>query len=164
MQAKKHKTAKGRGIDGTERNYVFKLLSAEEGLEFFHSEEFHAFGMTLTELVQSLRMDEEGEPNGFSALALSQAISGLADWEKMKGIFSKFLSGAVVDYGEAETATLEEDGLCTYAQGDPVEQYLTLAFAFFANFPTYSPFFKGLLDSDPEIDEEEAADPSQDTA
>jgi hypothetical protein len=159
MQTKKHKTVKGRGIDGAERNYVFKLLSAEDGLEFFHSEEFHAFGMTLTELVQSLRMDEEGEPNGFSALALSQTISGLADWEKMKGIFSKFLGGAVIDYGEVETATLEEDGLCTYAQGDPVEQYLALAFAFFANFPTYSPFFEGFLASDRE-DEEEAASPN----
>jgi hypothetical protein len=163
MQKRKHKTVQGQGIDGSDRSYTFKLLTAEEGLEFFHSEEFHAFGMTLTELIKSLRMDEEGEPNGFAALSLSQTISSLGDWGKMKGIFAKFLAGAVIDYGEAETATLEDDGLCTYAQGDPVEQYVALAFAFFANFPTYSPFFEGFLAFDQEDGEKETGEPSQNT-
>jgi hypothetical protein len=148
-------TVKGQDISGAPRSYTFKLLDARDGLELFHREDFPSLMMTASEL---LRVTSEGEDNGVAAIAIARSFAGLLDWDRMKELCSMLLGGAVIDLTEdTNRPPLDHDGLCRYAEGDPLEQYLALSHALFANFPKYPPFFKAVLDSDPETEDVEEA-------
>jgi len=170
-QTTNKKTVEATTIHGEPRTYTFLLMDAATGLEIFHERDFTSLMLAACEMVKACTPTADNdqdvpEPDGMAALALAGMFSGIVTWEQAKELSRNMLAGATVaaDLGNGiKSTTIRDDGLCHYADGDPLEQYLALSHAMLANYPKYTSFFEGVLaddtskENDVETDEDQTS-------
>lgn len=153
MTEREKKTIKACNLFGEQRLYTFLLMDAETGIRIFH--EFASVLAlsydTLKPYIESLikkpspktvESDDTGETGETGDLAIVDIIRILPqvfNWATVKGLSVTMLSGTTVKIDEDEH-TIGESGICEYAVGDPLDQYLTLFYAIIANYPKYMSF------------------------
>lgn len=136
---------------GEERTFEFKLLDAESGTWLLHR-----FGSVLSASYETLepvitkffRGEEKeiSEDDNLKVIDIIKLLPQVFDWKTVKEISAEMLPGTTVLVGD-ELSTIGPDGFTPLAQGDPMEQFVTLFYCICANFPKYISFLGGSLDS-----------------
>jgi len=161
------KTIEGKTIFGEPRKCTFKIMDAETGGELFH--EFASIVSvswdTIAPIVKkffkgdpSEDIDQraaDDEPEGIPLEDILKILPTIFDWPTIKRVSADMLAGAEIVLPDTvgkvaphDFHTIGEDGICNYAVGDPLEQYLVLFHAICANYPKYISFLGLSLDSD----------------
>ena len=149
MQTDKTKTIEGENIYGESKKYTFNLINAEAGLEIYHSNDFMSLFMAANELIKMVNSDEI---DSLGSVAITQMFSKFVDWEGIKKLSETILANATIEIN-GDKMFIPKSGIVPN-MGDPADQYVTLSYGLYANFPKYVPFFEQALDSGEEETEE----------
>ncbi len=155
------KTVGANTVFGEPRKFTFKIMDAETGGKLFHefasiiSISWDTIAPVVKQFFNTGEAETETEESGIGLEEILKILPTIFDWETIKRVSADMLVGTEValpaDDGTIKPEnvhTIPESGICTYAPGDPLEQYLVLFHAVCANYPKYISFLGLSLDSD----------------
>ncbi|MCP4537159.1 MAG: hypothetical protein GY832_08420 [Chloroflexi bacterium] len=147
----KIKKIEGKNLAGERRGYTFNLLSALDGLLYYH--EYAPIVLGVLSDIQTLLGDvSSGEDIVPNLKPLLKLVEEYLPKEKIETFAKDFLAGAKIET-DTDVFMADENGVGEYMEGDPREFYTALLYAVIANYPKdVAPFFEALGDDQGEDD------------
>lgn len=134
----------GKNLDGTEREYLFQLMSAYDGVRLFHEYLKQLFKL-MSQAGDLFQEDKETGSVYFDVSAGMTMLKEILPWEKIEDLAKSLLKDCTIYAGGKEFKNEDPSGIGDFFQGKPRELYTALFYGLCANFPDeLDPFLKAL--------------------